>query len=250
MSQYHRPWHFQLRHYNKRVTVSLALGLTLLLAIFSTTSSPSYLYAQQQQQQLQNGATTSTAVGVKITSPARGQQVPVGSLTISGTSKVTVNSNDCTVYAIWDHLKPYQKVKPTGLGGTDDYSNWAFTYTSAYHLITNGTNQLTAKISCLASPSSSTTTAGSSSSNLTKWYSINVTGVQVEATAAINQTNNNINAPTTTTGNSYASTPLLLPLPSTKYKSETDNTSEPTTPLLLPLPSTKYKSKSTHHDEG
>jgi hypothetical protein len=42
----------------------------------------------------------------------------------------------------------------------------------------------------------------------------------------------------------------LLPLPSTKYKSETDNTSEPTTPLLLPLPSTKYKSKSTHHDEG
>ena len=226
MSQYHRQWHFQLRYYNKRVTVSLALGLTLLLAIFSTTSSPSYLYAQQQQQQLQNGATTSTAVGVKITSPARGQQVPVGSLTISGISKVTVNSNDCTVYAIWDHLKPYQKVKPTGLGGTDDYSNWAFTYTSAYHLITNGTNQLTAKISCLASPSSSTTTVGSSS-NLTKWYSINVTGVQVEATAAINQTNNNINAPTTTTGNSYASTPLLLP-----------------------LPSTKYKSKSTHHDEG
>jgi hypothetical protein len=251
MSQYrHHQWHFQLRHYNKRITVSLIVGLTLILAIFSTTSSPSYLYAQQQQ--LQNGATTSatSAVGVKITSPTRGQQVPVGSLIISGTSKVTANSNDCTVYAMWDHLKPYQKVKPTGLGGTDDYSNWAFTYTSAYHLITNGTNQLTAKISCLASPSSSSTTAAGSSSNLTKWYSINVTGVQVAAAASssINQANNN-NAPTTTTtDNSYASTPLLLPSPSTKHTSETDNTSEPTTPLLLPSPLTKHKSKSTNHD--
>jgi hypothetical protein len=152
---------------------------------------------------------------------------------------------------MWDHLKPYQKVKPTGLGGTDDYSNWAFTYTSAYHLITNGTNQLTAKISCLASPSSSSTTAAGSSSNLTKWYSINVTGVQVAAAASssINQANNNNNAPTTTTtDNSYASTPLLLPLPSTKHTSETDNTSEPTTPLLLPSPLTKHKSKSTNHD--
>ena len=251
----------QLRYNNnKQLLASLVLGIILLFGIFSTaiTSPSSYLYAQQQQQQqMQNGTTTSSAtsaiVGVKITSPARDQQVPVGSLKISGTSKDNATSNDCTVYALWDDLKPYQKVEPTGPSGTDDYSNWTFTYTSAYHLITNGTNQLTAKISCLASPSSSTnTTAGSSSSssNLTKWYSINVTGVQVEAAAAINQTNNNINAPTTTTGNSYASTPLLLPSPSTKYTSETDNTSEPTTPLLLPLPSTKHKSKSTNHDEG
>ena len=238
---------------NKQLFASLALGVILLFGIFGTaiTSFSSYLYAQQQQQQeqLQNGTATTTsatsAIGVKITSPTKGQQVPVGSLTISGTSKGNATSNDCTVYAMWGHLKPYQKVKPTGLGGTDDYLNWTFTYTSAYHLITNGTNQLTAKISCLASPSSS--------SNLTKWYSINVTGVQVAAasSSSINQANNNNNnAPTTTTttDNSYASTPLLLPSPLTKHTSETDNTSEPTTPLLLPSPLTKHKSKSTNHD--
>jgi hypothetical protein len=245
MNQYHQ-WHFQLGRYNKRVTVSLAFALTLLFATFSTSTS--YLNAQQQQTQNTTPTTSATSeIGVKITSPARGQQVPVGSLTISGTSKDNTNSNDCTVYAIWDHLKPYQKVEPTGLGGSDDYSNWAFTYTSAYHLITNGTNQLTAKISCLASSSSS-------ASNVTKWYSINVTGVQVASatsvSSSINQANNNNNAPTTSTDNPYASTPLLLPLPSTKHKSETDSTSEPNAPLLLPLPSTKHKSQNTHHDEG
>jgi hypothetical protein len=173
---------------------------------------------------MQNGATTpssTSAIGVKITSPTKGQQVPVGSLTISGTSKDNANSNDCTVYAIWDHLKPYQKVKPTGPGGTDDYSNWTFTYTSAYRLITNGTNELTAKISCLASPSSSTTIG--SSSNLTRWYSINVTGMP------INQTSNT--APTaassniTTTSEQPLSPPLLLPLPLSSTTVDRDSNS-------------------------
>ena len=189
MIQYQRQ--SQLRYNNnKQLFASLVLGIIILLfGIFSTaiTSPSSYLYAQeQQQQQLQNGTTTSatSAIGVKITSPARDQQVPVGSLKISGTSTDNATSNDCTVYALWDDLKPYQKVEPTGPSGTDDYSNWTFTYTSAYHLITNGTNQLTAKISCLASPSSSTTTtAAGSSSNLTKWYSINVTGMPINQTS-------------------------------------------------------------------
>jgi hypothetical protein len=227
MIQYQRQ--SQLRYSNKQFLTSLALGLTLLFGIFSTaaSSTSSYLYAQQQQ--LQNGATTqsstSTAIGVKITSPARGQQVPVGSLTISGTSKDNTNS-DCTVYALWDDLKPYQKVKPTGPSGTDDYSNWTFTYTSAYHLITNGTNQLTAKISCLASsPSSFTTTAGSSSSNLTKWYSINVTGMpinQTSNTAPITASNNITN----TTVGPPLSPDLLLPLPVPSTTVDSDSNSE------------------------
>jgi hypothetical protein len=209
---------------NKQLLASLALGIILLFAIFSTaiTSPSSYLYAQQQQQQqqqqMQNGTTTSSAtsaIGVKITSPARDQQVPVGSLKISGTSKVNATSNDCTVYALWDDLKPYQKVEPTGPSGTDDYSNWTFTYTSAYHLITNGTNQLTAKISCLASPSSSTTTAGSSSSstNLTKWYSINVTGIPINQTSNTAPTAASNNITNTTVAQSPLSAPLLLPVP-------------------------------------
>jgi hypothetical protein len=193
MIQYRRQ--SQLRYNNnKQLFASLVLGIIILLfGIFSTaiTSPSSYLSAQQQQQQMQNGTTTTTSsatsvgIGVKITSPARDQQVPVGSLKISGTSTDNATSNDCTVYALWDDLKPYQKVEPTGPSGTDDYSNWTFTYTSAYHLITNGTNQLTAKISCLASPSSSSTTTvgSSSSSNLTKWYSINVTGMPINQTS-------------------------------------------------------------------
>jgi hypothetical protein len=65
-----------------------------------------------------------------------------------------------------------QKVTPTGSSGggagegTDDYSSWTFTYSEDYHLITEGVNELTSKISCENSPS-----------NITKSYSVNVTGV-------------------------------------------------------------------------
>jgi hypothetical protein len=162
----------------KQSIVYLVLGIITLLFVSLITISYSSLYAQQQQLKQNNSA----IVGVKITSPTKGQQVPVGSLTISGTSTDNANS-DCTVYTDWNDLGPYQKVLANGPGGTNDYSKWSFTYTSAYHLITNGTNQLTAKISCLASPST----------NLTKWYSINIIGVS----AALNQTETQV--PTTTT---------------------------------------------------
>jgi hypothetical protein len=221
----------------KQLTVYIVLGITILLFASSITASPlSFLYAQQQQLTQNTTPTTSatSAIGVKIISPARGQQVPVGSLTISGTSKDNTNS-DCTVYAIWDHLKPYQKVEPTGIGGIDDYSNWTFTYTAAYHLITNGTNQLTAKISCLASPSSATTTAVSSSStNLTKWYSINVTGITSRvnqtktpvpiATITTNNTNiNSTNTTTSATASTPSTTPSLLPFPVSKVNLNNNN---------------------------
>ena len=91
----------QLR-YNKQLVASLTLGLTLLFAIFSTTSSspPSYLYAQQQQ--LKQSNSTSTAIaGVKITSPTKGQQVPVDrDLTISGISTDNSKTSDCKVSVI------------------------------------------------------------------------------------------------------------------------------------------------------
>jgi hypothetical protein len=65
-----------------------------------------------------------------------------------------------------------QKVTPTGSAvrgeGTDDYSSWTFTYSKDYHLITEGVNELTSKISCQNSPS-----------NITKSYSVNVTGVGI-----------------------------------------------------------------------
>jgi hypothetical protein len=84
---------------------------------------------------------------IEITSPSQGQQVPVGELTISGTSEDNATTN-CQVDVDWNNQKPYQKTLATGPGGVNDYSNWTFTYTKDYHPITNGTNELTAKLSC------------------------------------------------------------------------------------------------------
>ena len=76
-------------------------------------------------------------IAIKIDSPLGNQQVPVGELTISGTS--TDNStSQCQVYVDWNNLKPYQLATPTGSNGSSDFSTWNFTYTSKYHLIQTG----------------------------------------------------------------------------------------------------------------
>jgi hypothetical protein len=113
------------------------------------------VFAQAQQD---------NTIGVKIISPITGQQVPAGELTISGISTDNATT-DCTVYADWNNLKPFQTAVATGPGGVNDYSTWNFTYTQQYHIITEGTNELTAKLSCISNPT-----------NLTKWNSVNVTG--------------------------------------------------------------------------
>src|SRR5918995_184135 len=140
-----------------------AVGVILLLDYaFQAYYSVLHVQAQLQQQQ------SSPIIGIKITSPIADQEVPVGELTISGIS--TDNSTtDCTVYADWNNLKPFQTAVATGPGGVNDYSTWNFTYTPQYHIITNGTNELTAKLSCFDDSNSGTT-------NLTKWNSVNVTG--------------------------------------------------------------------------
>src|SRR5215203_3836125 len=137
-----------------------AVGVILLLDYaFQAYYSVLHVQAQLQQQQQ-----SSPIIGIKITSPVADQQVPVGELTISGIS--TDNSTaDCTVYADWNNLKPFQTATATGPGGVNDYSTWNFTYTPQYHIITNGTNELTAKLSCISNPA-----------NVTKWNSVNVTG--------------------------------------------------------------------------
>jgi hypothetical protein len=117
--------------------------------------------------QAQSTTTISPKIGVKITSLKANQTVPTGELTIYGTSSDTVATN-CRVYADWNDLKPMQNVTAAGPGGQTDYSNWTFTYTRDYHLITEGTNELTSKISCISRTDSA--------NNLTKYYSVNVTG--------------------------------------------------------------------------
>src|SRR5919112_478023 len=124
--------------------------------------------SQLQQQPSQQQRKPSPIISVKITSPSTGQQVPAGELTISGRS--TDNpTTDCTVYADWNNTKPFQKTIATGPGGVDDYSTWTFTYTDKYHLITNGTNNLTSKLSCINN--------NGAAANITKSYSVNAIGI-------------------------------------------------------------------------
>jgi len=119
------------------------------------------------------------AISIKIESPLSTQQVPVGELKISGTSSDN-SSAQCQVYVDWNNLKPYQLATPTGSNGTSDFSTWSFTYTSKYHLIQTGLNDLTSKITCLVPPAGPT---------VTKWFSINVTGSSTP-TQIPNQTSN------------------------------------------------------------
>ena len=83
-------------------------------------------------------------LGVKITSHTTGQKVPTGELTISGISTDNPNT-ECHVYSDSNDQKPFGNAVTPGQGGPNDYSECTFTYTSAYHLIKNGTNNLTSR---------------------------------------------------------------------------------------------------------
>ena len=105
---------------------------------------------------------------VKITSPHKGQQIPIGSnILVSGISSPPpgVSHRGCAVSLVLNGVKPYQKTVPIGTGGTNDYSIWHYNITPKYAIIKHGQNKIAAKISCAASPS-----------NLTKFNSVNVTG--------------------------------------------------------------------------
>ena len=122
---------------DKQIIIVLSIGFSLLAAGF---------------------ATTATYGVVKITSPAKGQHVPVGNIIISGTSS-TNTTNHCAVSVIINGVRPYQQVMPIG----SNVSKW--TFTSSNNAIKEGVNKITARYSCPQNV------------NLTKFYSVNVTGV-------------------------------------------------------------------------
>jgi len=130
-----------------------------IMILFASTIWISSVSALPQQQQ--------TSLGVKIINPGRGQQVAIGkNLTLSGTASYNATSK-CGVFVIVDGIKPYQKTTPIGQTGGNDYYKWKYTLTPAYAgIIREGINRITAKLLCQANPV-----------NLTKFYSINVTGL-------------------------------------------------------------------------
>jgi hypothetical protein len=172
-----------------RKTLSLVIVLTLTFGVIlgsSTTSTGSLIvFAQSNQTNSSSSSRSSPASSlhitkIKITSPTRGQQVPVGKdLTLSGTSIDNATSN-CQVSVIANKVRPYQPATATGTGGSNDYSKWNFVLTSKYTTIKPGQNRITAKHECVNNP------------DLTGFSSVNVTGVPASsttpATSVTNQT--------------------------------------------------------------
>ena len=174
--------------------------------LFASTIWISSVSALPQQQ---------TSLAVKITNPARGQQVAIGrNLTLSGTASYNATSS-CGVFVIVDGVRPYQKTTPIGETGGNDYSKWKYILTPAYAgTIREGINRITVKLLCQANPV-----------NLTKFYSINVTGtngIAPKQSSAITRNNTSI-APLSSNSSSslFYQTPLInhLSLPTNSNSS-------------------------------
>jgi hypothetical protein len=118
-----------------------------------------------------NAAQPSKELSIKILSPKAGQTVNPGLLTVTGTSSDNVTTN-CKVLVDLNDLKPYQNSIATGARGANDYSTWKFTYSSKYHLIQLGRNEITSKLTCV----------DNSGTSLAKWYSVNITGATSNTT--------------------------------------------------------------------
>ena len=123
-----------------RFTVAIVILLALVMMIFSTFSANIIVvYSQKALTNtviLPKKSTTNTSNStsspspsitsppklhaVKIISPIKGQQVPIGKdLTISGTSIYTVNSG-CQITVTVNRVKPAQVATAGGPGGADD----------------------------------------------------------------------------------------------------------------------------------
>ena len=152
-------------------------------------------------------SSTASPKAVKIISPTKGQQIPVGKdLTISGTSIDNATSN-CQVSMSINHVRPYQPANAAGMAGkgANDYSKWNFVLTSNYTTIKPGPdNRITAKYTCTDNPAMLSPT----------YSSVNVTGV-MDAASTTTST-----AATTTTP-----TANLLLLQQQQQKQQTMTTS-------------------------
>ena len=156
----------------------------------------------------QSPSSTASPKAVKIISPAKGQEIPVGKdLTIYGTSIDNATSN-CQVSMSVNHVKPYQPATAAGTGGANDYSKWNFVLTPNYTTIKPGPdNRITAKYSCTDNPVM-----------VPSHSSVNVTGIVATAAAVPTtaytlqqQTPKTSSNNTTTITNSVNKAPVSIP---------------------------------------
>jgi hypothetical protein len=207
----------EMHHTTPAIIMILSLSLSIILGavifLSSIENTNGIIYAQFQNNN------SNITLGVNITSPQRGQQIPISTsnLNISGKSTDNPTADDCQVSVIVNDVKPYQPATANGnIGEKNDYSNWFFDLGSNYTSINEGTNEITAKLSCLSN-------SLNNNNNATKWYSINVTGIT---------TTNNITVPT-------QSSPVINS--STQYEPNTDESQNPDEEQEEPLVDTTGK---------
>ena len=159
--------------------ILLVLILTVTTFVFANSIEANLLtaniaYGQNKSSSSSLSTTTSHKTSttklhaIRITSPVRGQDVPVGkNLLVSGISTTgnATASSKCHVSIIVNGIKPYQNASGIGPKGQNDYSKWTFLLISKYTTIKEGANKITSKFSCGNNP------------NLVSYYGLNVTGV-------------------------------------------------------------------------
>jgi hypothetical protein len=199
---------------------------------------PYFIHAQLSNT---NDTKTSQKIGIKITSPKTNQTVPLGQLTIYGTSSDTPETN-CLVYVDWNDAKPMQNVTGIGSGGLNDYSNWTFTYTQKYYLIAEGNNELTSKISCYTNSGISNMT--------TKYYSINVTGSSNPTSFTVPTTSDNRGFDNSTTRAISPGYHSVLPQYSNILSNDSSNVKDNASDIRVPKSSTYIEIRSGYSDDS
>ena len=165
----------------------------------------------------------SHGMALKIVSPVKGQHIPTGTnLTVTGTSSDNSSTN-CQISLLLNDLKPYQKTTPTGKSssGGEDYSSWRYVLNnSTYGSIKQGINKITSKMTCVNTDQPRVTNPG-----VSKWYSINVTGVPAKTAQSTPKfvtrlpASNNLNhSDTSLTSKVNSSKPSPLRLTTSVYK--------------------------------
>jgi hypothetical protein len=179
-----------------KVLILLLVALQVIF-ILSTLWNNIAAYGQTNNtntSQLPNIQPSPRLHAVKISFPARGQQIPISdnnSLTISGES-IAKPTSHCQISVLVNDIWPYQPATGSGPGGAADYSKWIFTLSPHYTTIKQGSNnKITARYTCSDNPSA------------VSFYSVNVTGVIPPASAVANQQSSSA----AITGNSTTTTP-------------------------------------------
>lgn len=164
-----------LSNLKAKITFPCLFGIAILLqlnfalpvtSIIIFAQTPPLMSTPTSPTSSTSSVVNSTTPIIEITSHQDDQRVPVGELTIEGTSSDNEESN-CQVYADVNDITPMQNATAAGLGGANDYSNWTFVYSPDYQAIAEGINELTVKISCFdVGPTS-----------ISKFNSVNITGL-------------------------------------------------------------------------